>query len=357
MGEKGVIVAPSVRELDKLAADLGQWMGRQMPGAKNIRIENLSYPFGAGRSHETILFDARWTRDGRETSGGYVVRIKPSNHVYYPDDLFDEQMRLMHRLHLLGQVRVAKVFWHEKDPAILGQPFFVMEKKQGRVAVSTPPYATTGWVAEATPAQRAKMWEAGVRQLAAIAATPLDDMGFLAGKDGLSGLEQEWDKYARFLEWVSTDHRWPVLERRMDDLRRRWPKHQPPGIVWGDARIGNMMIGPDFDVVAVMDWEQPSLGGAMHDLAWWVWMDESNHGAQPGRDHLAGMGKPDETLALWNEVTGIPLGDFDWHAEFTGLKIALLSIRTAQFRSQPEPDDSRLERQIDFLAGRLASAS
>lgn len=349
MDKDQVIVAPNVRELEKLAGDLAAWMGKQMPEARNIAITNLSYPFGAGRSHETILFDASWTEDGRKAGGGFVVRIKPSNHLYYPDDLFDEQIRLMQILHRLGQVKVAKVFWHETDASILGQPFFVMEKKQGRVAVSTPPYAKSGWVADATPAQRAKMWEAGVRQLAAIAATPLDDMGFLAGKDGLSGLAQEWDKYARFLEWVSVDHRWPLLERRMDDLKRRWPKHQPQGIVWGDARIGNMMIGSDFDVVCVMDWEQPSLGGAMHDLGWWTWMDESNHGGRRGGERLAGMGSLEETLCLWSEASGIPLDDFDWYAEFTGVKIALLSIRTAQFRGQPEPTDQTFERQIDFL--------
>ena len=116
------------------------------------------------------------------------------------------------------------------------------------------------------------MWESGVRQLAAIPTTPIESVQFLAGREGArSGLDQEWDKYVRFLEWVSGDRRWPILEKAMDGLRRHWPKNQPEGLVWGDARLGNMMFGEDFEVVAVMDWEQPSLGGALHDLAWWIY--------------------------------------------------------------------------------------
>lgn len=31
-----------------------------------------------------------------------------------------------------------------------------------------------------------------------------------------------------------------------------------------------MMFDKNFEVSAVVDWEQPSLGGALNDLAWWI---------------------------------------------------------------------------------------
>ena len=351
MSQGKVIVAPRVRDLDELSRDLGEWLRRRMPEAKDLALASFDYPHGAGRSHETILFDASWTEGGEARTQGMVVRIKPSNHTYYPDDLFDEQIRVMQVLHEQGQVKVAKIFWREDDPDVLGNPFFVMEKKRGRVAVTTPPYAREGWVAEATPAQRAKFWENGVRELAATQKTPLDSIGFLAGEGGLSGLEQEWDKYVRFLEWVSADHRWPVLEDAMESLRARWPKNQPEGLVWGDSRIGNMMFDDDMNVIAVMDWEQPSLGGALHDLAWWTYMERMNHGELPGRPHLAGMGTHDETVALWEEVSGKSAADLDWYEEFTGVKVSLLSIRTCTFMDIPEPDDDRLRASIHAMKG------
>jgi aminoglycoside phosphotransferase (APT) family kinase protein len=342
-----VIVAPEVRELDPLAKQLVAWMGGKLPGARDIRVTNLSYPSGAGQSHETILYDASWIEGGRRVEQGCVVRIKPTWHTVYPDDLFDEQRRVMELMHESGKVRVAKVFWSEDDPSILGAPFFVMEKVRGRVAVSVPPYRGSGWVAEATPAQRAKMWENGIRQLAAIQTVPLDRFDFLEGPaDARSGLAQEWDKFVRFADWVSQDKPWPLLQQALQRLRDRWPKNQPPGLVWGDARIGNMMFDENFEVVAVMDWEQPSLGGALHDLAWWITLGETMHGVTAEKPHLEGAWTREDTIALWREITGVPTDDIEWYEDFTRLKIACLGVRTASLKGWPEPTEADMAKRL-----------
>ena len=251
------IVAPATRDLDILARQLSSWMQSRLDGASDVQIRNLTYPRGAGQSHETILFDASWSQRGARVERGCVVRIKPTGHQVFPDTLFDEQYRLMDFLHRDGRVRVAEIYWYEGEAALLGAPFFVMEKKIGRVPVSHPPYREVGWVAEATPAQRAKIWENGVRQMAAVQAVPLEPLTFLRGatEGAREGLAQEWDKYRRFIAWAAGDEVRPVFEAGMDRLEKIWPKNQPPGLVWGDARIGNMMFGDDFEVVAVMDWE------------------------------------------------------------------------------------------------------
>src|SRR5207247_7603985 len=133
-----VIVAPAVRDLQVLASELAAWLAPRLPEGRDIRVENLAYPFGAGQSHETVLFDLSWSQGGRRMTQGCVVRIKPTSHTVYPDDLYDEQYKLMRVLHEHGRVRVAKILWVEQDPTILGAPFFVMEKVRGRVAVSVP---------------------------------------------------------------------------------------------------------------------------------------------------------------------------------------------------------------------------
>lgn len=342
-----VIVAPEVRDLSALARQLAAWFADHLPGASDIRIENLAYPFGAGQSHETILFDASWSADGRRCAQACAVRIKPTRHRMFPDDLFEQQFRLMQVLHGQGRVRVARPLWFESDPSLLGAPFFVMEKACGRVAVSVPPYAQVGWVAEATPAQRRTLWENGVRQLAAVQSTPLSAVDFLRGPEGArDGLAQEWDKYVRFVGLVSRDRPWPVLESALERLRARWPAHQPPGLVWGDARLGNMMFDEAFEVVAVMDWEQPSLGGALHDLAWWLVLSDRMHSAASGRPHLEGMGSRDETVALWRQETGISTDDLEWYEGFTTLKLACLAIQMAKLRGTPPPSETELAQRI-----------
>ena len=196
---ENAIVAPEVRELGVLARQLVPWLQAHLPDADDLRIENLSYPLGAGRSHETILFDVSWLAHGQRVEKGWVVRIKPIRHTVFPDDLFEKQYRVMRVVYEHGAVRVARPLWFEADASLLGAPFFVMERTRGRVAVTVPPYTTTGWVAEATPAQRARMWENGVRQLAAVQSVPLSSVQFLQGPEGArDGLAQEWDKYVRF---------------------------------------------------------------------------------------------------------------------------------------------------------------
>ena len=72
------IVAPETRDLADLARDLGAWIEARIPGASELRLENLDYPRGAGMSHETILFDAVWREGGEDQREGFVVRIRPS---------------------------------------------------------------------------------------------------------------------------------------------------------------------------------------------------------------------------------------------------------------------------------------
>jgi aminoglycoside phosphotransferase (APT) family kinase protein len=110
--------------------------------------------------------------------------------------------------------------------------------------------------------------------------------------------------------------------------------------------MGNMMFDDKFEVVAVMDWEQPSLGGALHDLAWWLVLSDMRHGAAPGRPHLDGMGTREETIALWGEVTGISTADIEWYEDFTALKLSCLGIRTARLKGAPPPDEAWLARRL-----------
>lgn len=328
------IVAPNVRDLDALAATLSPWLGRHLAGAQDIKVTNLSYPLGAGMSHETILFDAAWNDGGRAKSQGMVVRIKPTNSLVYCDDMFEQQYRLIQLMHANGAVRVAKPLWFEADGSILGAPFFVMEKVAGRVAVSYPPYSKSGWLVEIAPADRRRLWESAVQQLAAIQTVPAADAGFLKLPGGPDGFDQEVDRWRRFMHWVDPKRERSFLRETFDRMLAMAPANRPEGIVWGDSRIGNMMIGPDFHVVAVMDWEQPSLGGALHDLGWWLQCDHNQTFGQ-GITPLKGMGSREETIALWRQVAGKSAEDIAWYEAFASFKMECLAVRMVALREMP----------------------
>ncbi|MET0371309.1 MAG: phosphotransferase family protein [Sphingobium sp.] len=322
------IVAPNTRDLADLARDLEGWLAERMPDAREIRIDNLSYPLGAGMSHETILFDARWHETGHTKVQGMVVRIKPTGHLVFLDDMFTEQYLLMQALQKDGRVNVAPPFWFETSSELLGAPFFVMERRHGRVAVSLPPYARQGWVFDATPQQRRLLWNNTVRQLAAIQTVPTSIAPFLDPSEGPSGFDHEWSRWQRYLDWLPDDDVVQWLRGASAALEKARPKIIEPGIVWGDARLGNMLIDDNFEVAAVMDWEQTSLGGALHDLGWWLHTERMQTDGR-GLPQLEGMGTRDETLALWREISGKSTRDIEWHEAFAAFKMGCLSRRMA----------------------------
>jgi len=351
-----VIVAPETRDLGELAGILGGWFKTRLPQAEAVEIRDLTYPRGAGQSHETILFEAHWREAGTARQLGCVVRIKPRGFTVFPDDLFEQQYRVMKVLADIGQphgkakpdaVRVARPLWFEEDPGVLGNPFFVMERKWGRVPVSIPPYAREGWLKDAAPDQRNLLWRNAVRQLAAVQGAPLEKLEFLAGPNGERGLEQEWAKYCRFAGWLQEVEPLPVLTAALERLQGLWPRNRPEGLVWGDARIGNMMFDEDFDVVAVMDWEQPSLGGALHDLAWFCVLAGTMHGPDSTYGApLEGMGSREETVALWEELTGKSAADLEWYEDFANFKMTCTGIRLGHLRGTRMMDAASMARRL-----------
>lgn len=329
--DDGVIVAPHVRQFDTLADALRGFLGERMPEGRDIRLSNFAYPRGAGQSHETILFDVEWREGGAVHTQGMVVRIKPSDHTVFLDDMFVEQYELMRVMHERGAVAVARPLWIEHDPALLGAPFFVMEKCEGQVAVSIPPYSAQGWLFDAAPAMQRRIWTNAVEQLAAIQRVPVSAAAFLAPSKGSTGFEQEIDRWSRYLDWIGGRHDLPFHRAAWRRLLDRLPANRAEGIVWGDARLGNMMIGAAGEVVAVMDWEQPSLGGALHDLGWWLVNDWSMTLGK-GLPRLPGSASREDMIAQWESVSGKSAADIGWYEDFACFKMACLATRMVELK-------------------------
>jgi aminoglycoside phosphotransferase (APT) family kinase protein len=316
------------RDLDATAGLLRAWLGARLDD-DGIEVADLELPSGAGVSNETILFAARSRATGDVHE--LVLRIAPATDAQlFLDPDLRLQYDLMTALERLGTVPVPHVLWYEEDPGVLGRPFFVMRRLEGRVPVSLPVYNATGWLVEATPAQRRTAWLSAMRHLAAVHAVPVETVALLdEPARGATGLEQQLSYWTDLATWVSRDEVPDVVTGLFEWLRANAPTDEAPGLSWGDARIGNMMFGDDYEVVGVMDWEQASLGGAMNDLGWWLCFDDL-HSVEQGVPRLDGLGTRQETIDLWQELTGRTVGDLRWHEVFAGLKVGLLAIRTGQ---------------------------
>lgn len=315
------------RDLDATRGVLEPWLAARL-GVAEVSVGAFTFPAGAGVSNETLLFAATWHADARRCSRDLVLRIHPSpESQIFLEPEFRAQFDVLDVLHRRSLVRVAEALWFEGDESLLGRPFFVMEQLHGMVPVSMPVYNASGFLFDASPSQRRRLWLSSMDQLTRVANVPVEAVSFLDRPAwGTSGLAQHLDYWDRSLTWTLGDDVPDILV----EIREWLAAHQPrpdTGLAWGDARIGNVMYGADFEVVGVMDWEQVSLGGPLLDLGWWLLFDDY-HSVDHGLVRLDGLGTRQETIDYWEDRTGRSAADLHWYEVYAGWKLAVIVMRT-----------------------------
>jgi hypothetical protein len=145
------------RDPDQIRDVLTEWMARQMPDATEVTITNLVVPQSSGFSNETFLLDASWVENGEKVDAELVLRSQPVMSLLFPEiDLVTQQYLSMKLLGEHSNVPVPNTRWAERDTAIIGGPFFMMDRLDGLVPGDAPPYTETGFVVDMTDEQRAR---------------------------------------------------------------------------------------------------------------------------------------------------------------------------------------------------------
>jgi aminoglycoside phosphotransferase (APT) family kinase protein len=203
-----------------------------------------------------------------------------------------QEFRVLEVAHAAG-VKVPRPLWACSDPAVLGAPFFVMDRLEGesvgRRVVREPALAQARRV---LPTQMGE-------QLARIHALPLGGLDFLPRPEaGTSPALAAVERSARQLTAYGEPH--PVLELALRWLRARAPECAAPVLVHGDFRVGNLMVGPAA-LVGVFDWEFAHVGDPAEDLAW-----PCVRSWRFGQDdlRLGGVGQPEEFFTAYERAGG-----------------------------------------------------
>jgi aminoglycoside phosphotransferase (APT) family kinase protein len=317
-----------LRDPEETAGRLRAWL-TDVQGLADVAVGNPTIPAGTGASNETVLFDARWSGPSGPEAHRLVARIAPTSYVVFPDDTFALQFHVMRALADASSVPMARMHWFEPDPSWFGAPFWIMDRVAGQIPSDTPPYASAGWLAEATPEQQHRAWVSGVRALAGVHTTPLAGLdlppGTLTTPD--DPLAAELDRYERFLAWAEEDEPFGLARDALAWLKRNQPSApvDAPTLCWGDARLSNLIF-QEFEVAAVLDWEMATVGDPLLDLGWWVFADETlSTGA--GAARLPGFPSREETAALWRTATGRATDNLDYFEVFAGLRFTVIMVR------------------------------
>ena len=282
-------------------------------GAADLHAE----PLGDGHSNVTFLLRC----GAREL----VLRRPPRGPL--PPSAHDvlREARLLRALAPTA-ARVPRVLAVGDDPALIGAPFYVMERVAGDVVTSAVPPALD------TPQGRRQIGEQLVDALVEVHAVDWRACGledFSTGPEGY--LERQLRRFGGLWEHNRT-REIAAVERVAAWLAQHVPASPAPTIVHGDYRLGNVMIAPgdrdrDRDraapaparIAAVFDWEMATIGDPLADVGYlcalWVQRDDPPLGLFELSGVTRGEGFPtrSELVARYERLSGRAVGDIRWY--------------------------------------------
>jgi aminoglycoside phosphotransferase (APT) family kinase protein len=317
-------------DTDALSRALRGWLTERL-GADDLALSGFASPEHGGLSHDTVFCNASGSEAGAPRTRRLVVRIEPAGPPVFPRYDLGAQCRLMRILGERSDVPVPRVLGFEPSPHVLGRPFTVMERVEGRVPSDDPPFLVKGWLHDAAAPQQRRAQASLVEVLARIHRLDWKalGLGFLDRPEfGGPGLAQEFGYWRHYLDWISEDGALPVLEAAFAwcfDHRPADPG--PPVLNWGDARIGNAIFGDDFRPAAILDWEMAMLGPAELDLGWFLFIHDT---ALMWMKDLPGFRDRDGVIALYRRHRGGELRDLRFFEAWAGFRASAIAARLAR---------------------------
>ena len=315
-----------------LGAGLGAWLAHAYPGSPPATIDELRHA-SAGWSNETLVVSV-----GSAGRAGVprrlVIRLPPLR-PSFPDADDPARQGALHEAAAAAGVPAPAPVTVVEDLTWVGVPFMVMPFVAGHVPGEAP--ALDPWVTGSTPGQQRALFGGFVDTVADINRIDWAGAGLggvvrgggpsADGPPGSLGAELAW--WSRYVEWSGDGVPLGGLDDALAWCRANRPETAaPPSLVWGDARLGNLVVGEDRGVRAVLDWEMASVGPAELDLGWVLALEWSMHELIGRR--VPGFPERAEIIARYEQRLGRPVRDVLWHEVFALVRSLAISNRQAR---------------------------
>jgi aminoglycoside phosphotransferase (APT) family kinase protein len=258
-------------------------------------------PIGDGHSNVTFAL-----------STGVVLRRPPRGPL--PPSAHDvlREARLLTALEPTP-VRTPRVLAVCDDPAVIGAPFYIMERMEGEVITNSVPGPLD------TEEQRGAIADELVRGLVELHSVDWTTLGLEGFGKPTGYLERQLRRFTGLWEHNRT--------REMTEMEEvgRWlaehlPQSPPATVVHGDYRLGNTMFAAvaPARLSAILDWEMATIGDPLADIGYmmihWVQADDpptrfALHSvtSRPGFPTRRGL------VARYEELSGRSVKDLDWY--------------------------------------------
>jgi aminoglycoside phosphotransferase (APT) family kinase protein len=316
---------------------LAAWLAERLAGGDQVEV--LQFPAG----HSNLPYMLRTHTPAAE----YVLRRAPLGPVAPRAHDMAREFRVLAAVHPYFPLAPKPVALCE-DPAVIGVPFFVMERRRGVVARHGLPEP-----------YRAKEGAAAAMSRALIDG--LDDLHRIDVESaGLGGLGKPAGFLQRQVEGWSD--RWrkaltapvPAMEPVMAWLAAERPEPRRVAMLHQDYKFDNVMFAPRDPgrMTAVLDWEMATVGDPLADLGlsltYWS-LPEAQTVA--GMDEAAGWWTRDQMIARYVERTGFEVEGLHWYEVLGTFKLAVIVQQIYARYAHGQTHDERFARM-----GRMAEA-
>jgi aminoglycoside phosphotransferase (APT) family kinase protein len=304
----------AVRAGEELPAALEVYLRQHLTGVTGpFAVEQFAH----GHSNLTYLIRLGETE--------WVLRRPPfGNQVKTAHDM-GREYRVLSKLWAVYPPAPRPVLYCE-DPAILGAPFYVMERRRGTVLRRRLPPGVP-----IDPPMARRLSTALIDNLALLhrldyRAAGLGDLGRPEGY--VTRQVTGWtERYSR----ARTDDV-PAIERVAGWLAARLPLESDAALVHNDYKYDNLVLdAADLTrIVAVLDWEMATIGDPLMDLGttlgYWVEAGDPPllQGAAFGPTAISGSLTRQELAARYAEQTGRDIGNVLYFYAFGLFKIAVI---------------------------------
>jgi aminoglycoside phosphotransferase (APT) family kinase protein len=325
-GEHHKAPAPLMRDLAHVLQVLRSTL------SQGVAITRVT-PMTTGFSNDTYLLEG----------ADHILRLPPAAGAMVDGHDVIAQARIYIAL---GQTAdappVPRITHVEEDAALLGAPFFVMERVPGE---SVNDLTMQDWFTQAPEDVRNRMcrdWITAFARLALLA--PLDVLGTpVSPEDDL----RMWQRFAAAAQC-------PRLVDAMDRLLKTpAPISGPPALIQGDPKLSNLMWD-DFRISAMLDWEMALNGEPLADLGYMLYQFESDYHAATRAPKLPGMLGRDAVIALWEAVSGRSAKGIIWHEIAQIAKISAIIAEGSNMLDTGRSTDPKLayfKQNLDYYLG------
>jgi aminoglycoside phosphotransferase (APT) family kinase protein len=338
----------AMREGERIAADrLRDYLRGKLEGADDaISLEQ----FPNGHSNLTYLLRA----GGRE----FVLRRPPLGPVAPKAHDMVREYHVLRAVH--PHFRPApKPFLVCEDPAVLGAPFFVMERRKGFVLREEIPPS----IASADDYPR-RVSEAFLDTLVKLHDIEIaGDLHALGKPEGY--VERQVRGWADRWERAKTEEL-PEMDGVVRWLAANPPPPLAPTLIHNDYKLDNVMFSSPDQVEAVLDWEMTTVGDPLSDfgltLCYCVWAtaDEVRAAGIPALTSRPGWYTRDQLVERYAERTGRDVSRVGYYEVLGVFKLAVIIQQIYSRYHRGQTQDARFQNfgeranALARLASRLA---